>query len=97
MINIKQQKNRKAESSSFDKEFFTNLQPKGLTKGGIVGYHKYNNIVKKGADLNSSLDSQLDNKPWKKHFKKKEGHGKLRRVTSHFDKIDLFWNFKNHQ
>ncbi len=83
-------KSKKSQPTNFDQDFFANLVPKALTKGGIVGYHRHNKVVSKGADLNSSLDSQMNGKPWKKHYKKKEGHGKLRRATSHFDKIELF-------
>lgn len=79
------------QQTSFDKEFFVNLNVRALTKGGVVGAHRSYKVSKvKGADLNASLDSQLDNKTWKKHYKKKGGGGKLRRVTSHFDKNDLF-------
>lgn len=85
------QKNKsKPKASNFDREFFDNLEVKALSKGGVVGAHRVGNIArKKGCDLNASLDSQLENKFSKKHYKKKGGGGKLRRVTSHFDKIDL--------
>lgn len=86
-----QMKKNAGKPTNFDKDFFENLQVRALTKGGIVGSHRTNKALKKkGADLNSSLDSQLESKSWKKHFKKKEGGGKLRRVTGHFDKTDLF-------
>ena len=79
------------QQTTFDKEFFVSLNVRAMSKGGVVGAHRTSKMAKvKGCDLNASLDSQLDNKTWKKHFKKREGHGKLRRATSHFDKIDLF-------
>ncbi len=79
------------QQTSFDREFFVQLNVRALSKGGVVGAHRSNKVAKvKGCDLNASLDSQLDNKTWKKHFKKKAGQGKLRRATSHFDKIELF-------
>lgn len=92
MQRIKQQQSKcKPQSSKFDTEFFTDMKVRALTKGGVVGSHRTNKVAKiKGVDLNASLDSQLDNKTWKKHYKTKGGGGKLRRVTSHFDKIDLF-------
>jgi hypothetical protein len=78
--------------SKFDKEFFANLQPKALTKGGIVGYHKKHQNVLRGSEvgaLNIANGEMVQGKPWKKHFNanKKE---KLRRKTSHFDQQDYY-------
>lgn len=82
----------KPQATKFDDEFFSQIKVRALTKGGVVGCHRTKKTsVQRGADLNKSLDSQLDNNALsKKHHKKKLGGGKLRRVTSHFDKIDLF-------
>lgn len=82
-------KDKKAEMSNFDKDFFQNLQPKALTKGGIVGYHKRNKALQRGAELNvqGGGGNQVSDKHWKKHnnINKKE---KLRRLTKHFDQND---------
>ncbi|CAF0762594.1 unnamed protein product [Brachionus calyciflorus] len=81
----KQMKEKKAELTHFDKEFFANLQPKALTKSSIVGYHR-RKALQRAADSNSN-GTQLSEKPWKKHnnVNKKE---KLRRLTKHFDQND---------
>lgn len=70
-------KEKKSQLTNFDKDFFQNLEPRALTKGGIVGYHRQKALAK--------IDqSNQGEKAWKKHnnFKKKE---KLRRLTKHFD------------
>ena len=72
--------------TNFDKEFFTNMQPRALTKGGIVGYHKQKHSVQRGAEVNLPNEAELA-KPWKKHFNKNKKE-KLRRKTSHFDNAD---------
>jgi hypothetical protein len=68
--------------------------PKALTKGGIVGYHRKNQAVERGADIGGSgapgADpelAQVMGKPWKKHFNANKRE-KLRRKTSHFDAYD---------
>lgn len=70
----------KSQLTSFDKDFFQNLEPRALTKGGIVGYHRQKALSK-------ISESNQGDKPWKKHnnIKKKE---KLRRLTKHFDQND---------
>lgn len=81
-------KQKKPQLSNFDQQFFVSAEPRALTKGGIVGYHRNsrNKAVERGTDLNNLIQSvqQPEGKPWKKHFNinKKE---KLRRKTSHFD------------
>ncbi len=71
--------------SNFDQDFFTNSQPRALTKGGIVGYHRHNQAVERGTDLNDLINKQ-EGKPWKKHNNKNKRE-KLRRKTSHFDQV----------
>ncbi|RNA00035.1 large subunit GTPase 1 -like protein [Brachionus plicatilis] len=76
----KQMKEKKSQLTNFDKEFFQNLEPRALSKGGIVGYHRQKAL--------SKVDQMNPGeKPWKKHnnIKKKE---KLRRLTKHFDQND---------
>lgn len=80
---------KKPSLTNFDKDFFDNLQPKALTKGGIVGYHRRQKAIQRGAEVNTAgnQSNQQNGKPWKKHFNsnKKE---KLRRLTKHFDETD---------
>jgi hypothetical protein len=82
---------KKPELTNFDKEFFDNLQPKALTKGGIVGYHKKNKLIQRGAEVvgPGGIILGQNGKPSKKHFNnnKKE---KLRRKTSHFDRAEYY-------
>lgn len=73
--------------SNFDQDFFANSQPRALTKGGIVGYHKKKQIVERGADLNHLASQNQNEKPWKKHNNKNKRE-KLRRKTSHFDQTE---------
>ena len=60
-------------------------EPRALTKGGVVGYHRNsrNKVIERGTDLND-LMSKSESKPWKKHNNKNKRE-KLRRKTSHFD------------
>ena len=82
--------------TNFDKEFFASSEPKALTKGGIVGYHRQMHSVQRGADIVTSDGASVSSiggsaaaggKPWKKHFNRNKRE-KLRRQTSHFDRAE---------
>ena len=73
------------------------MAPKALSKGGIVGYHRKNQAVERGADISGQI--QYFNAPMtaaemaktksasKKHFNAHKRE-KLRRKTSHFDRAE---------
>lgn len=82
-INIIQSKNEAAQvtSSTFDREFFADIQSKARTKGGIVGYHRRNQAITAGSEVNRSGDNK---KEWKKHQSGKKRE-KLRIINRHLD------------
>jgi len=82
---IELHKSEFSKLSAFDQNFFRNLEPRAMTKGGIVGYgrNKVNQVASAAGSMSASTDS-LSGKPWKKHFNSKN-KGKLRRFTAHLD------------
>jgi large subunit GTPase 1 len=84
-----EEKEKKPSVSQFDKEFFLSMQPKALTKGGIVGYHRNKQqAVPRGADIGGVNGGMVSGKASKKHFNAHKRE-KLRRKTSHFDAYDF--------
>jgi len=66
-------------------------EPRALTKGGIVGYHRNsrNKVIERGTDLND-LMSKSESKPWKKHNnKKKEKNFAVKHLISIKTLIDI--------
>lgn len=88
-------KEKKAQLTNFDKDFFANLEPKALLKGGIVGYHRRQKAIQRGAEVSWAAGGQAGaqpvpaptDKPWKKHFNSHK-KGKLRCKTTHFDQAN---------